>query len=312
MLLLLNFTNHLFRSQDEKNKLLPQSPKLFTPHSPPEKPPRKKRQRNTLSSKDIETLKSTLYMVSIPLGDNPSTLFVVDLQVQLVLDMTLPEEGLISLYPYLYRRQVTKPEKERLWKHFRRILEPLIEISVGKVGPDQKIGKKDFLKLVMNFVKMDEIIDLIKDKYSNLSSNLITIELDLGYNESNPAEEPSKKQSLKLISPTSIDLPEKPLIISPECSATESQPVKREPSSSLDFILGPSSPKRISSPKQLASPRIPSLKNILDNPDILDNPYPTSTPTSPVQSPNNRMPPKLARKLRHRNSISDHGGYQHI
>ncbi|KAJ1742573.1 hypothetical protein LPJ78_002473 [Coemansia sp. RSA 989] len=136
--------------------------------------------------------------------------FVVDLQVRLLLGMSVdtPAKGkanpLFAAYPHLVRERISVPQKERLW-------EPLAKMFVSNlqfIGSNAAVSKESasendselvskftlheksqFVKLALYFVKLDEVVDIIRQGYPQISKQLITITLDLG-SSSKPAAPP--------------------------------------------------------------------------------------------------------------------------
>ncbi|KAJ1913805.1 hypothetical protein H4219_005055 [Mycoemilia scoparia] len=166
--------------------------------------------------------------------------FVVDFQVRLLLNMPIDdyliaassdskdlrsdvnhpkikkEDGvacqntLFERYPNLWRKKVTKSQKERIWS-------PLTNMFVSNVllideemrhqyikARSEKGSENDkqwrppnchalrkmtnqekarFMKLDLYFVQLDQVVEIVKDYYPHLSHSLMTITLDIGYHE---------------------------------------------------------------------------------------------------------------------------------
>ncbi|KAI9487310.1 MAG: ankyrin repeat-containing domain protein [Benjaminiella poitrasii] len=125
-----------------------------------------------------------LYTIQL-LNDHPSShFFVVDLQISLLLGITTHQ--LTKQYPHLQRRLISSKEKERLWS-------PLSSMICSQYDQRQHYPswsafkeneKQKFLNTDIYFVRLDQIVSMIKDDYSHLSESLITITLDIGYTAS--------------------------------------------------------------------------------------------------------------------------------
>ncbi|CAJ0632868.1 2995_t:CDS:2 [Entrophospora sp. SA101] len=116
------------------------------------------------------------YPVATPIISPSGTLFVVDLQVELILNLKI--STLIQLYPSLINRSISLMEKERLWPLLRSMIwAPSKSINPSEVVALEDQRKSKFLEVQMHFVKYEEAIKLIKDKLKNLY--LTTVELDI-------------------------------------------------------------------------------------------------------------------------------------
>lgn len=124
--------------------------------------------------------------------------YVVDVQVRLLLGI----KNLFEQYPHLEKRMVNEREKERLWSPLAFMVSERCAQAVKPAGTARKEDmdvkleknyssadivrtkeqeKQRFLQTELYFVKLDQIISIIKKDYSHLSNNLITITLDIGY-----------------------------------------------------------------------------------------------------------------------------------
>ncbi|CAJ0753707.1 19009_t:CDS:2 [Entrophospora sp. SA101] len=116
------------------------------------------------------------YPLATPIISPSGTLFVVDLQVELILNLKI--STLIQLYPSLINRSISLMEKERLWPLLRSMIwAPSKSINPSEVVALEDQRKSKFLEVQMHFVKYEEAIKLIKDKLKNLY--LTTVELDI-------------------------------------------------------------------------------------------------------------------------------------
>ncbi|KAI8333604.1 ankyrin repeat-containing domain protein [Chlamydoabsidia padenii] len=144
-----------------------------------------------------------LYTVQLIEEDGKqSSLYVLDLQVGLLLNLTT--DHLWQRYPSLCRRQVTINEKERLWSPLASMVcaaacSEKTTVAVGLTLRDQE--KQRFLDRPLYFVRLDPVVSLIKHDYGYLSKNLITINLDIGYQQDDGFTSPSSS-SLPSIAPT--------------------------------------------------------------------------------------------------------------
>ncbi|KAI7897020.1 ankyrin repeat-containing domain protein [Mucor mucedo] len=153
------------------------------PHTPiPTPPPERWQQKVVLKEEDlypsIHCASRYLPLYTIQLCDH---FFVVDLQVSLLLGIST--QDLMSQYPHLDRRPVQSKEKERLWSP----LSTMLTQDQSRQGEKQK-----FLETDIYFVRLDQVISVIKDDYSHLSKSIITITLDIGYTSPPPVKLPPK------------------------------------------------------------------------------------------------------------------------
>ncbi|CAO3639349.1 unnamed protein product [Mucor hiemalis] len=137
-----------------------------------------------------------LYTIQL-LDGHSNQFFVVDLQVSLLLGITTHQ--LSKQYPHLHRRQVQNKEKERLWS-------PLSTMICNH--HEKEAEKKKFLNTDIYFVRLDQVVSMIKDDYSHLSESLITITLDIGYTPSSTVSDMTPPQPLST-SKSSVKLPPK-------------------------------------------------------------------------------------------------------
>nr|CAG8472404.1 14443_t:CDS:2 [Entrophospora candida] len=116
------------------------------------------------------------YPLAAPIIPPSGTLFVVDLQVELILNLKI--STLIQSYPNLINRPISLMEKERLWPLLRSMIwAPSKSINPSEVVALEDQRKSKFLKVQMHFIKYEEAIKLIKDELKNLY--LTTVELDI-------------------------------------------------------------------------------------------------------------------------------------
>ncbi|CAO3591096.1 unnamed protein product [Absidia cylindrospora] len=184
--------------------------------SPPPSPPRSR----TLS----EAMRYLpLYTVQLVEEDGiQSSLYVLDLQIGLLLNLST--DALWHRYPNLRRRQVTLKEKERLWSPLASMVcagagastqmklacmdqqetSSLSSSSSSLYNDDDNDDdrnskkhiatrfrdqeKQRFLDMTLYFVHLDPVVTLIKHDYDYLSKNLITITLDIGYQQDQPQQ----------------------------------------------------------------------------------------------------------------------------
>lgn len=154
------------------------------PHTPiPTPPPERWQQKLVKKEEDlypsIHCASRYLPLYTIQLLDH---FFVVDLQVSLLLGISTHQ--LLKQYPHLDRRQIQSKEKERLWS-------PL-STMITQNNKLKETEKQKFLDTDIYFVRLDQVISIIKDDYSHLSKSIITITLDIGYTSSPPVKLPPK------------------------------------------------------------------------------------------------------------------------
>ncbi|KAF9922950.1 hypothetical protein FBU30_006911 [Linnemannia zychae] len=127
---------------------------------------------------------------------------VLDRQVQLLLGLT-GLGSLYSRYPHLHRRLVTEREKDRLWSPLSSMVSERCAAAVKlnyEVLPVEcqfsswstattammrlkEHEKQKFLSCELYFIRLDEVIDLIRKDYPQLEESMMTITLDIGYDE---------------------------------------------------------------------------------------------------------------------------------
>ncbi|KAG0766809.1 hypothetical protein G6F57_007806 [Rhizopus arrhizus] len=124
-----------------------------------------------------------LYTIQQSEGENNnSSFYVVDIQVGLLLGIST--EQILKQYPYLSRRKVSNKEKERLWSPLSPMICTLLNNDDDKrfiAAADKETEKQRFLEKDIYFIRLDQVVSIIKSDYSHLSEILITITLDIGY-----------------------------------------------------------------------------------------------------------------------------------
>ncbi|KAF9537278.1 hypothetical protein EC957_008515 [Mortierella hygrophila] len=129
---------------------------------------------------------------------------VVDRQVQLLLGLGLTGSGsLYSRYPHLHRRLVTAREKDRLWSPLSSMVSDRCAAAVKlnyEVLPVEcqfsswstattamsrlkEHEKQKFLGCDLYFIRLDEVTELIQRDFPQLDDSMMTIMLDIGYDE---------------------------------------------------------------------------------------------------------------------------------
>jgi len=172
--------------------------------------------------------------------------YVVDLQVRLLLGIS----NLSERYPHLEKRLVTEREKERLWSPLafmvsercaqavkagcgiskdKEDLNIKLEKGFGSgtdISRTKEQEKQRFLQTDLYFIRLEQIISIIKNDYSHLSNNLITITLDIGYSPT--SETPQEKVTYPSTIPSTITEAEAATVEeSTESPASSSLPIKR-------------------------------------------------------------------------------------
>ncbi|KAF9152050.1 hypothetical protein BG015_005857 [Linnemannia schmuckeri] len=127
---------------------------------------------------------------------------VVDRQVQLLLGLTGPG-SLYSRYSHLHRRLVTPREKDRLWSPLSSMVSDRCAAAVKlnyEVLPVEcqfsswstattamsrlkEHEKQKFLGCDLYFIRLDEVTELIRRDFPQLEDSMMTITLDIGYDE---------------------------------------------------------------------------------------------------------------------------------
>ncbi|KAG0254222.1 hypothetical protein BG011_005887 [Mortierella polycephala] len=126
---------------------------------------------------------------------------VVDQQVQLLLG--LGPHSLYSRYPHLHRRLVTKREKARLWSPLSSMVSDRCAAAVKlnyEILPAEcqfssrstaktamsrlkEHEKQKFLGCELYFVRLEDVLELIRRDYGQLNESMMTIMLDISYDE---------------------------------------------------------------------------------------------------------------------------------
>ncbi|KAI7900482.1 ankyrin repeat-containing domain protein [Cokeromyces recurvatus] len=177
-----------------KTEIPPDGPHTPIPTPPPERWQQKiiKREEDDirLYNNQTEVLYPSIHCASryLPLyttqllNDHPNSshFFVVDLQISLLLGITTHQ--LIKRYPHLQRRPILSKEKERLWSPLSSMICSQYDQKHDSSWSEFKENEKQrFLNTDIYFVRLDQVVSMIKDDYSHLSESLITITLDIGY-----------------------------------------------------------------------------------------------------------------------------------
>ncbi|KAG0235232.1 hypothetical protein BGX31_004337 [Mortierella sp. GBA43] len=146
---------------------------------------------------------------------------VVDRQVQLLLGLGPGE--LFNRYPHLHRRMINKREKARLWSPLSSMVSDRCAAAVKlnfEVLPAEcqfsswtnattamsrlkEHEKQKFLGCEAYFIRLEEVVELIKRDYPQLNESMMTIMLDIGYDEEEVAMEieESSSKSTKALPP---------------------------------------------------------------------------------------------------------------
>ena len=131
----------------------------------------------------------------------PQHLYVVDRQAQLLLG--LASGALFARYPHLHRRLINKREKARLWSPLSSMVSDRCAAAVKlnfEVLPAEcqfsswtnattamsrlkEHEKQKFLGCELYFIRLEEVLGLIRRDYSQLTESMMTIMLDIGYDE---------------------------------------------------------------------------------------------------------------------------------
>ncbi|KAI7821569.1 hypothetical protein BC939DRAFT_478283 [Gamsiella multidivaricata] len=126
---------------------------------------------------------------------------VVDQQVQLLLG--LAPGALFERYPHLHRRLINKREKARLWSPLSSMVSDRCAAAVkmnfevlpvecqfsswtnatNAMSRLKEHEKQKFLSCELYFIRLEEVIELIKQDYAQLNESMMTIMLDIGYDE---------------------------------------------------------------------------------------------------------------------------------
>ncbi|KAG0001151.1 hypothetical protein BGZ79_005038 [Entomortierella chlamydospora] len=153
---------------------------------------------------DHESTKSasTSSLSSTSTNDTSSQHFsVVDRQVQLLLGLT--QDALYKRYPHLHRRLINKREKARLWSPLSSMVSDRCAAAVKlnfEVLPVEcqfssltnaatamsrlkEHEKQKFLNCELYFIQLEEVLDVIRRDYAHLDDSMMTITVDIGYDE---------------------------------------------------------------------------------------------------------------------------------
>ncbi|KAG0170824.1 hypothetical protein DFQ28_001633 [Apophysomyces sp. BC1034] len=114
-------------------------------------------------------------------GPVEHSFYVVDLQVSLLLGVSM--EMLWQRYPSLYRRLVLAREKERLWSPLATMICAHGQAMETDTADVKEIEKQRFIETKLYFMRLEQVVALIKKDYGYLSKSLITITLDIGYKD---------------------------------------------------------------------------------------------------------------------------------
>ncbi|KAI9263770.1 ankyrin repeat-containing domain protein [Sporodiniella umbellata] len=138
-----------------------------------------------------------LYTIQQAESEHSSSFYVADVQVGLLLGIST--EQILKQYPYLTRKKVSPKEKERLWSPLSPMLCASAPLLTDEDQKDQQkevkeTEKQRFLKKDVYFIRLDQVVSIIKNDYSHLSEILITITLDIGYQPSNQQKHPVKQK----------------------------------------------------------------------------------------------------------------------
>ncbi|KAG0236419.1 hypothetical protein BGW42_003577 [Actinomortierella wolfii] len=121
---------------------------------------------------------------------------VVDIQVQLLLG--LPPGSLFYRYPHFHRRLITQREKLRLWSPLSSMVSDrcakAVKFNYESVLPAEfepvtamsrlkEYEKQKFLSCELHFVRLEHVIEVIRQDYRQLNESMMTIMLDIGYDE---------------------------------------------------------------------------------------------------------------------------------
>lgn len=144
-----------------------EQPQLHSPiHTPPPENWAKERECNYTPLYTVQT------------SPQSSVYFVVDLQVSLFLGLSLEEFWSSYSYLTLKRRPIPSDGKARLW--------PTLNSMIHQ-------DKSLFIASPLYFIPFDDVVDIIKRDFSQLSDKILTISLDIGYASEQQQEPPKKK-----------------------------------------------------------------------------------------------------------------------
>ncbi|KAK4515701.1 uncharacterized protein ATC70_010654 [Mucor velutinosus] len=177
-----------------KNEVPPDGPHTPIPTPPPEHWQKvvKKEEEDSIRLSNSEALYPSihcasrylpLYTIQLLTEQQSNLFFVVDLQISLLLGISIFQ--LTRQYPHLQRRQISNIEKKRLWSPLSSMICNSSNSSNSEGNRLNKNSEKQkFLATDIYFVRLDQIVSIIKEDYSHLSESLITITLDIGYTPS--------------------------------------------------------------------------------------------------------------------------------
>lgn len=227
----------------QRSELSPDGPNTPIPTPPPETWLSKvKEEKDDLCWPPRPSLEDAmrylpLYTVQLVENADQRAFFVLDFQVGLLLGLS--SAAFWTRYPTLKRRRVSDREKERLWSPLASMI---CTHDASKVAE-----KKKFADTEMYFVHLEQVVGLIKSDYSHISQNLITITLDMKYNDKQQLQpqQPKEQQHPK-------DTQAPPQTVSSRASLPPLSPVTRSPAQSLatNTTTTASSPTFMPSPKR--------------------------------------------------------------
>lgn len=137
-------------------------------HSPIHTPPP---EQWTKQKQSTTTQYSPLYTVQITSNTSSSSLlyYVVDLQVCLYLGLSNLDDFWKQYHPqFSLKKPIHQEGKARLWSTLKHMIHE---------------DKSKFIARQLSFITLDDVVTLIKRDYKHLSQSLLTITLDIGYDE---------------------------------------------------------------------------------------------------------------------------------
>ncbi|KAG0325529.1 hypothetical protein BG000_001773 [Podila horticola] len=182
---------------------------------------------------------------------------VVDRQVQLLLG--LRPASLFLRYPHLYRRMVTKREKARLWSPLSSMVSDRCAAAVKfnyEILPAEchpfstttamsrlkEHEKQKFLGCDLYFIRLEEVIEVIKKDYGQLNESMMTITLDIGYDEAEMEVDDSDEDTGGVVK---TEITESSPAETLKATATETlKPIKKEGDSDERVFSEPIKPQR--------------------------------------------------------------------
>lgn len=141
------------------------------PHSPIHTPPPEN------WTKERESYYSPLYTVQI--NQQSPRYYVIDLQVSLFLGLSLEEFWSSYSYLTVKRRPINTDCKTRLWSTLNSMVHE---------------DKSHFVERTLYFISFDDVADIIKRDFSQLSSKVLTITLDIGYSDEQQQQQDQPKK----------------------------------------------------------------------------------------------------------------------